>query len=308
MSQHYVITGGAGFIGSHLVDALLLQGHRVTVIDNFSTGERKNLPEKIELIDADIVEYAQWDSLFKDCQGCFHLAAVASVSKCSRDHHLAHHTNVLGTLKIFELAAAHGVPVVFASSSAVYGSNPELPLSEASNPEPQSIYAVDKLSCEFYARAFHKSYGLDVVSLRFFNVFGPRQHFERNLDSGVIANFIHQIKKGETLTIFGTGEQTRDFIYVADVVRALQLAMEQPNKNAGIYNVCTGIGHSINQLIEIIKNQLSILPKIDYQSAHVGDVMHSLGSPKKIQEALGFVPEYDLESGIKNYGNPSIIV
>ncbi len=298
MSKNYLITGGAGFIGSHLSDALLSQDHHVTIIDNFSTGLKENVSDKVKIIDANIVDYPKWDNLLENCDGCYHLAAVASVAKCEKDHDLAHRTNVLGTLKVFEHATKHHVPVVFTSSSAIYGDNKTLPLTELSTPQPESIYAVDKLSAELYSHVYHESSGLDVICLRLFNVFGPRQRFQRNLDSGVIANFLHQMQRGETLTIFGDGEQTRDFIYVEDVVRALQVAMSIQNKNAAIYNVCSSEAHSVNNVIQHLQNHLSTPVKKIYEPHHAGDILHSLGSAKKIEKALNFVPEYNLESGI----------
>lgn len=295
---HYIITGGAGFIGSHLADSLIEGGHRVSIIDDLSTGKREYINQQANFIEADISTYQNWDSLFNDAIGCFHLAAVASVTKCTENRLLAHQTNVSGTLNIFEAALSAEVPVVFASSSAVYGNNPALPLHETEMPMPTSIYAADKLTAETYGKIFHTNYGLPITCLRFFNVYGPRQPMHRNLDSGVIANFYHLMRDDKQVTIYGDGEQTRDFIFVADVVRALRLCMEQQQKTAQIYNICTGERCSINYMLELLSKLMSVNPDINYQPAHVADVKHSLGSPDLIEKMLGFKANFDLAAGL----------
>ena len=297
--MHYLITGGAGFIGSHLADVLLSAGHDVTVMDDFSTGKRANLAAKINVIEADVANYPDLAGLFTKIDGCFHLAAVASVTKCMNNRALAHHTNVLATLHIFEAALAAKVPVVFASSSAVYGKNPNVPLAESEIPAPSSVYAADKLNCEVYARVFHQNYGLEITCLRFFNVYGPRQSMERNLDSGVIANFWHLLSEGKPVTIFGDGAQTRDFIYVADVVRILQQAMAQKEKTAAVYNVCTGQRCSIRNVLDTLANLLKHRPEINFEPAHVTDLPHSLGDPSLAKQSFDFTAEYSLQSGLE---------
>ncbi|MEI7851114.1 MAG: NAD-dependent epimerase/dehydratase family protein [Kiritimatiellales bacterium] len=224
----YLVTGGAGFIGSHITDTLVEQGHDVVVLDDLSSGHKANLSEvwnKIEFIEGDICDAATCLKAAEGCDGIFHEAALVSVPDSINRPRDNHDINITGTLNILEAARQQGVKrVVFASSAAVYGDNPELPKREDMLPEPKSPYALAKLTGEYYLKVYAECFGLETVALRYFNVFGPRQD-PSSMYSGVISIFSERIKKGLPITIYGDGEQTRDFVNVADVVSANLLAM-----------------------------------------------------------------------------------
>ncbi|MGB0942027.1 MAG: NAD-dependent epimerase/dehydratase family protein [Marinomonas sp.] len=298
----YLVTGGCGFIGSHLCDALIELGHEVTVLDNLSTGFRKNLSAKAELIIADVSEHDVVMNAMQDKDGCFHLAAVASVEQSHIDWSGTHCINQTGSINVFDAARANkvrgAVPVVYASSAAVYGDNATLPLSEKATPTPISAYGADKLGSELHARVAWLNHSVPTIGMRFFNVYGPRQN-PKSPYSGVISIFIDKILARQAVTIYGNGSQTRDFVYVGDVVRHLVRSMSRATENAEIFNVCTGHSTSILQLAKTLFAVSGVPPQIDFRAARSGDIFTSLGHPKKAQVGLNIEAKVELGKGLK---------
>lgn len=300
--QSALVTGGAGFIGSHLAQALVDQGCRVTVLDNLSTGHIENLNEcmdKITFIQGDICDDAVLERSIRDCEVVFHQAAVVSVTKTVANPVSSTLVNDLGTLKVLEAARLNKVRrVVLASSSAIYGDAPELPKVETMIPRPLSPYAVQKLTNEHYAKLYHGLFGLDTVCLRYFNVFGPRQD-PSSPYSGVISIFMLKAAEGRAPVIYGDGHQTRDFIYVEDVVRANLLAAASQAAAGGVFNVGTSRSISINRLWEHVSGLAGIELPPQYQDARAGDVVHSCASIQKAEETLAFQPAHSFAAGLK---------
>jgi UDP-glucose 4-epimerase len=302
-----LVTGGAGFIGSHLADALLARGDRVRVLDNLSTGKRENLDPRATLIVGDVADAAAVKGAMDGVDGCFHLAAVASVELGNRDWLGTHRTNLTGAITIFDAARRarpdRTVPVVYASSAAVYGDTPDLPLAETAATRPLSAYGADKLGCELHGRVAAQVHGVRNAGCRFFNVYGPRQD-PGSPYSGVISIFFSRIGRGQGITIFGDGGQTRDFIYVADVVEALLSAMgqEKPGSSvfpgASVFNVCTGKTTSLLELAAAIGRVFGRTPEIAFAEARVGDIRESLGNPAATRDALGFSAKFGIEEGL----------
>ncbi len=292
-----LVTGGCGFIGSHLVDRLVADGHAVAILDNLSSGTRDHLPASAALTVGDVADAMLVETLVGKAEAVFHLAAVASVERCRTDWLNAHRTNLTGTVTVFDAAArTGGIPVIYASSAAVYGDIPETPLSETADPKPASSYGLDKLSCERYGKIAWEFHEVPNVGLRFFNVFGPRQD-PSSPYSGVISRFIARAGTGKPFTIYGDGEQTRDFIYVGDIVELLVKAWDS-KANCETFNGCTGKATSIRTLAGIIAAHAGIAMKIDAQPARAGDAKHSLGSPLKAANILGFTAKTSLEQGL----------
>lgn len=298
----YLVTGGAGFIGSHLADALLARGDRVRVLDNLSTGKRENLDSRAELIVGDVADAAAVAGAMGGVEGCFHLAAVASVELGNRDWLGTHRTNLTGAITVFDAArraqSDSTVPVVYASSAAIYGDNPDLPLAETAAPRPLSAYGADKLGCELHGRVAAKVHGVRTAGCRFFNVYGPRQD-PGSPYSGVISIFFNRIGKSQGITIFGDGGQTRDFIYVADVVEALLKAMGQETPGASVFNVCTGRTTSLLELAAAIGRVFGRTPEITFAEARMGDIRESLGNPTMTRDVLGFAAKFGVEEGLR---------
>ena len=296
-----LITGGCGFIGSHLADACVANGHSVTILDNLSTGDRANAPAAATLIVGDITDAAQVATLVAEADAVFHLAAVASVDACREDWLAAHRTNMLGSITVLDAARANATPVIYASSAAIYGDNRTLPLTEDATPNPLSNYGLDKLSLERYAAMAWKTYQLPSVGLRFFNVYGPRQD-PRSPYSGVISKFMSNAATGTPLTFFGDGEQTRDFIYVGDIVRLLLAALgylQRPNAGgAAVFNGCTGIATSLKQLANMIETVAKTPLATQHAAPRAGDIQHSLGSPAAAQAALNFYASVAMIDGL----------
>jgi len=296
MSKKVIITGGAGFIGSNLAQALA--GDReVVVIDDLSSGKKENLRDiDAKLIEGSITDLGLLRMAFDGADCIFHLGAIASVQRSVEDPLLVNEVNLNGTLSVLAAARDAGVQrVVFASTAAVYGTSPELPKREDMVPDPRSPYAVAKLGGEHYAYVFQELYGLEAVALRFFNVFGPRQDPSSEY-SGVISRFISAVLKGERPVIYGDGEQTRDFVFVNDVVRACMLASK--GRATGVFNVARGESTSLNQLLEMLGKITGreVLPR--YAQARAGDIRHSLADISKAK-AIGYSPEYAVEEGLK---------
>ncbi len=300
----YLVTGGCGFIGSHVADALLAAGSGVRILDDLSTGARANAPRGAEVIVGDVADGSAVEAAMAGMDGCFHLAAIASVQMGLEDWAGTHRVNLGGTIHVFEAArrarAGEPVPVVYASSAAVYGDNPEVPLAEAAAPSPISAYGADKLGCELHGRVAAEAHGVPTAGLRFFNVYGPRQD-PGSPYSGVISIFADRIGKGEEVTIYGDGGQVRDFVYVGDVVRALLAAMAALDPAApawAVYNVCAGRAISVNELAATLGAISRVEPRIRHAPARAGDIRTSIGDPAKAAAALGFEARTTLADGL----------
>ena len=275
-NKNILITGGLGFIGSHIADELMDDNH-ITIIDNLSTGNIKNVknPENdnLKIVKEDI-RNSNLKELTTDIDYIFHLAAMASVPLSVENPIECNDVNVNATVELLKAAADNGVEkIVFSSSSAVYGENRNMPLKETEPLMPTSPYAASKASCELYLKSFHDSYGLNYTALRYFNVFGPKQD-KNSQYAAVIPNFISALLEGKQAIIYGDGEQTRDFVYVGDVVRA-NIAACKSDFN-GVVNVASGEKLTINRLYEIVKDTLGSDLEPDYQPERLGDIKHSL--------------------------------
>lgn len=307
-----LVTGGAGFIGSHLCEGLLAHGHGIRVLDNFSTGKREHLAAILnhpdfELVEGDIRDPDTVAAAMAGMDGAYHLAAMVSVPQSVKEPRLSHESNAGGTFNVLEAARVAGVPrVVYASSSAVYGDNPVLPLTESAAPAPTSPYGLDKWYGEELARLYDAQYGLETMAMRFFNVYGPRQD-PRNPYSGVITLFLDCLKNGSPPTIFGDGEQTRDFVHVTDIAAACLAAMRvkttaaapSPGSGCRVYNVASGERISINALYTHLQAITGVSTAAEYAPARAGDVLHTLGDISAIQGDLGYRPSVDLRSGLQ---------
>ena len=294
-----LVTGGAGFIGSHLVDALLARRDEVRILDNLSTGSRKNLPDSAELIVGDV---ADWEAVRASAEGCdliFHEAALVSVPISVNDPLKNHRDNVDGTFHVFEAARQAGIKrVVYASSAAIYGNLPDLPKRESSPIAPITPYATAKLIAEQYASVYHAAYGLECVGLRYMNVYGPRQN-PGSPYSGVLSIFCAAAMQNKGVTIFGDGEQSRDFVYVGDVVQANLLASSAPFDPAkSFFNVGCGQQTSLNQIVEQLRLLMNRPIPIHYAAERVGDIRHSLADIAQARQQLNFDPQVDLSTGL----------
>jgi UDP-glucose 4-epimerase len=296
----FLITGGCGFIGSHLADALVARGHTVCILDDLSTGRRENAPASAALIVGDVADGALVRSIMSTVDGCFHLAAIASVQRSVDDWLGAHRTNLTGTIAVFDAArqAERRLPVVYASSAAVYGDNPNTPLPETAACRPLTAYGADKLGCELHANVAWQVHGVPTFGLRFFNVYGPRQD-PSSPYSGVISIFADRVATQQPITIFGDGHQVRDFIFVSDVVAHLIAAMERSQSGAQVLNVCTGRATSVAQLALAMGNLIGRRPEISYAPARAGDIKVSVGDPALASQVLGFQATYSLVDGLR---------
>lgn len=298
---HYLVTGGAGFIGSNLVEALLARGEQVRVLDNFSTGRRENLENlrgALEVLEGDITDLATVNSAVQGIDYVFHEAAIASVHRSVADPILTDRTNVLGTLNV--LWAAHKSRVrrvVYAASSSAYG-EASGKIKEDHPTHPISPYGVSKLAGELYCAAFYSTYGLETVALRYFNVFGPRQDPGSEY-SAVIPRFISAILAGRQPIIYGDGEQTRDFTYVENVIDGNLRALTSPTAVGQSFNLATGSRISLNQLANALGEILAIPVQPEYAPARPGDIRHSSADITCASEALGFIPVVDFHSGLE---------
>jgi UDP-glucose 4-epimerase len=300
----YLVTGGAGFIGSHLADALIADGHTVRVLDDMSTGKYENLANTVDLRIADVADQGAVRNALDGVDGCFHLAAIASVERGHQEWSRAHHVNLAGTIHIFEEARrirAHTgrpLPVVYASSAAVYGDPTEVPISECAPTNPVNAYGVDKLGCDLHAAVGSRVHGLGIIGLRFFNVYGPRQD-ARSPYSGVISVFCERISKGLAVDVHGDGKQVRDFVFVKDTVEALRLAMRSAaDHTSAVFNVCSGVGTAIIELADAIARIKKKPFSPNYVSRRLGDIRVSVGNPALAQAQLGFRTHISLEEGL----------
>jgi len=298
----FLVTGGAGFIGSTLVHRLVEQGHSVRVVDDFSTGFRRNLDDcldRIELLEGDLADLGVCRASVQGVEYVLHQAAIPSVQRSVEDPIRSHRANVTATLNM--LVAARDAQVkrfVFASSSSVYGDSETLPKVEAMPENPLSPYALTKLAGEKYAVVFHRIYGLPAVSLRYFNVFGPRQD-PHSPYSAVISRFISAALRGIRPTVYGDGEQSRDFTYVDNVVEANLLACQAAGVDGMVFNVGTGQRYSLNELLRILSAIVGCPLEPEYSSARAGDVRHSQAGIEKAQRYLKFEPRVSFREGLE---------
>jgi len=301
--SHYVVTGGAGFIGSALVRALFEEGaRRVVVVDNLLTGKEENLEEvrdRIEFHRTDIRCYEELAPLVRGADVVFHLAAIPSVPRSIAEPVLTHEVNIDGTFQVLRACRDGGVRrVVYAASSSAYGDTETLPKPETMAPRPLSPYAVQKLAGEYYASVFYSCHGLETVSLRYFNVYGPRQD-PNSPYSGVISVFMKALIERRPPTIFGDGEQTRDFTYVEDVTALTLKAARAPGVAGKVYNGGNGGRYSLNQVWEILQRLEGVrLPPV-YGPPRPGDVRHSQADITAAVRELGHAPRFSLEEGLK---------
>jgi len=297
-----LVTGGAGFIGSHLVEALLADGCRVTVLDDLSSGNERNLPVssgRLRFVRGDIRDRSAVADAMDGCEAVFHLAAVVSVPKTTQDPIGSAEVNEIGSLNVLEAARGAGVQrFVFASSSAVYGDDLRLPKREDMEPKPLTPYAVQKLAVEYHARVYSDLYGLPAASLRFFNVFGPRQD-PSSPYSGVISVFMTRALSGEAPVINGDGRQSRDFVFVGDVVRALIGAATSPCAPGRVFNVGTGRSVTINQLWEVVAALSGSTAEPVHGPPRPGDVPQSVSAIDAARADLGFKPRVSFEKGLE---------
>ena len=297
-----LVTGGAGFIGSHLCDALLAAGHRVRVLDNLSTGKRNNLAldnPRLELIEGDAADAGLVRRAMVGCSAVAHLAAVASVQASVDDPVSTHQSNFVATLNICEAMREAGVRrVVFASSAAVYGNNGEgVAVGEDTPKAPLTPYASDKLASEYYLDFYRRQHGLEPAIFRFFNIFGPRQD-PSSPYSGVISIFTERALAGRPISVFGDGEQTRDFFYVADLVPLLVQGLSKAVAEPGAVNVGHGQSVSLNQLLDAVRQVLGGLPEVSYGQARPGDIRHSKADNSLLRQRYQLAPATPLTVGL----------
>jgi nucleoside-diphosphate-sugar epimerase len=306
-----LITGGAGFIGSHLTDKLIEEGCQVNVIDNLSSGLLNNIrhhmgKSQFHFVRADILDFKTVSHLMKNVDAVFHEAALVSVNKSSQDPTLANDVNVVGTINLLKAALDAGVKrFIYASSAAIYGETQGSKITEDTIPKPMSAYGASKLAAENYAYAFFKTQGLETVSLRYFNIYGPRQRFDsENTYGGVISTFTNRLIHNKPPVIHGDGSQTRDFVYIDDVVEANMLALQSKNSPGEAFNIGTGESISVNKLANLLKK---ITKHETLQNAHAPappeSILHSCANITKARSLLGYQPKTNIEDGLTKLTN-----
>jgi nucleoside-diphosphate-sugar epimerase len=300
----YLVTGGAGFIGSNIVEELVKRGEKVRVLDNFATGKRENLSawmDRIELVEGDIRSFHLLREAVEGVDFILHQAALPSVPRSVKDPLTSNEVNVSGTLNILEAAKDEGVErVVYASSSSIYGDLETLPKTEDMLPKPLSPYAVSKLAGEKYCQVFTRLYGLKTIALRYFNVFGPRQD-PNSQYAAVIPRFIRMIRNDEPPVVFGDGEQSRDFTFVENVVHANLLGCDDraAEFSGEVFNIACGKRVTVNRMIEFINRNLKKSVKPSFSPPRAGDVKHSLANIGKAQQLLGYGVKVEFEAGLE---------
>ncbi|MGZ9221125.1 MAG: SDR family NAD(P)-dependent oxidoreductase [Anaerolineales bacterium] len=303
----YLVTGGAGFIGSHIVHTLLEQGASVRVLDNFSTGKHENLEglisrldgNQLEVFEGDLRDASRVEEAVRGVEVIFHEAAFVSVPQSMEEPQTCFDVNITGTSLLFDAARRAGVRrAVVASSAAVYGESDALPLIEETPLQPRSPYAVSKRVDEMYAELFTGSFGLQVVALRYFNVYGPRQRPD-SMYAAAVPIFARRLLDNKPVTVFGDGGQTRDLINVHDVVRANLIASEHPNAAGKVFNICTGVETRILDLLDVMYELLPNAPEPEFAAPRAGDIYRSMGSPQKAAQVMGFQAQVSLVDGLK---------
>jgi UDP-glucose 4-epimerase len=297
----YLVTGAAGFIGSHLVDALLAAGHSVRGLDDYSTGRSENVDSRCPVLRGDVADPVAVARAMRGVDGCFHLAAIASVARTNEDWLGTHRTNLTGTITVLDTARQNGrIPVVYASSAAVYGDLGDEVARETACPRPRTAYGADKLGSELHAAAAWHVHGVPTFGLRFFNVYGPRQD-PQSPYSGVISIFARQLTRRGDITIHGDGRQIRDFIHVGDVVAHICAAMSLLGSTPGaaVANVCTGTGISVNELVRMLADGYGVTPRIGHGPARPGDIRQSVGDPALAESLLGLRAKVGLAEGLR---------
>jgi UDP-glucose 4-epimerase len=302
----YLVTGGAGFIGSHIAQTLLEQGESVRILDNFSTGKRENIQtltrrfneSQLEIMEGDIRDASRVEEAVRAVKIIFHEAAFVSVPQSMDEPQACFDVNLTGTSQLFDAARRAGVRrAVVASSAAVYGESEALPLIEETPLQPKSPYAVSKRVNEMYAELFTNSFGFEVVALRYFNVYGPRQRPD-SMYAAAVPIFIRRLSDGKPVTVFGDGGQTRDLINVHDVVRANLIASEHPNAAGKVFNICTGVETRLLDLLDVLYELFPNALPTEFTTPRAGDIYRSVGSPQKALDGLGFRAQVSLVDGL----------
>lgn len=298
-----LVTGGCGFIGSHIAEVLVGEGADVRIHDNLSSGYEHNIAgfrDRVEFVKGDVRDAADLAKVMKGVTHVYHEAALVSVFESVQKPRENHDINLTGTLNVLTAAREAGVKrVVVASSAAVYGNGPGLPKTEDMRPQPESPYALAKIAQEYYLTIFCRVYGLETVALRYFNVYGPRQD-PGSMYSGVISRFVDAVGEGRNPTVFGDGRQTRDFVYVEDVVRANLLAMQAPDDVCGrVFNIGTGRQTSLLDLLAALEELAGGKLNIEFMETRAGDIKHSVADISLAGRALGYEPRCDIRDGLK---------
>ncbi|MGD8450319.1 MAG: SDR family oxidoreductase [Phycisphaerae bacterium] len=297
----YLVTGGAGFIGSHVVRRLLARGDRVRILDDMSTGRPANLADiraDVDFVEGDIRDLPTVQRAATGTAAVFHLAARASVPRSVAEPLPANDVNITGTLNVLLAARDAGAErVIYSASSSAYGDTPTLPKIETMTPQPLSPYAVGKLAAENYCTCFHTCYGLQTISLRYFNVFGPRQD-PNSQYAAVIPAFVTHMVSGRRPVIFGDGEQSRDFCYIDNVVNANLLALEAAELGGAVVNIACGERTTLNEIVRLINGQLGTDLAAEHQDPRVGDVRHSLADVAAAKRVIGYEPKIFFQEGL----------
>jgi UDP-glucose 4-epimerase len=297
-----LVTGGAGFIGSHIAQRMVEAGHEVVVLDNFFSGSRANIAaigKDVRVVEGDVRDLATVEACAAGCDVVFHEAAIVSVPYSVENPQESHDVNIQGTLNVLQAARKAGTRrVVFASSAAIYGEEPTLPKTEAMRPEPMSPYGVEKLTGEHYLATWSKLFGLETVALRYFNVFGPRQD-PKSAYSGVISIFVDRILAGRPITFFGDGSQSRDFVFVANVVDANILAATREGVSGKAFNVACGKRTTLLELATLIERAADRTVTRSFAESRAGDIKDSVAEIARARVELGYTPGVDVEEGLK---------
>lgn len=294
-----LVIGGAGFIGSHLVEKLNSLKHEVEVLDNLSTGNKNNLAENQKIIHGDVTNSHLLNSILNKHDVVFHLAANSSIQECINNPIESHNNNLTSTLILLNACVKNNVKkFIFSSSAAIYGDIGQKSAIENFIPNPLNQYAIHKLSSEYYANIYNNLYGLETVCLRYFNVFGKKQRKD-SIYSGVITNFLNKIKNNQSLIIYGDGNQSRDFCHVSNVVEANILAMETKNIGGMCFNIGTGTSTSINDLALELQSIVNKKIKIEYQKEKIGEIKYSCANIELAKKYLGYNPKINLKDGLK---------
>jgi len=302
----YLVTGGAGFIGSHIAHTLLERGESIRVLDNFSTGKRENIEglttrfnrNQLEIMEGDVRDASRVKAAVEGVEIIFHEAAFVSVPQSMDEPQACFDVNLTGTSLLFDAARRAGVRrAVVASSAAVYGESEALPLVEETPLQPKSPYAVSKRVNEMYAELFTNSFNFEVVALRYFNVYGPRQRPD-SMYAAAVPIFARRLLDGKPITVFGDGGQTRDLINVRDIVRANLIASEHPNAAGKVFNICTGVETRVLDLLDVLYELFPNAPQTEFAAPRAGDIYRSVGSPQKAKDIMGFQAQVSLVDGL----------